>query len=136
MSLLPNSTAYSHLDGNGPEAENGHVGTPKPSEDLQSTLDAELDDIESDIHFSKALSDPKSPVSTSRPNPALFLLHANTITGLIGIATICLLWIPIPFLHWFGWETFELPLDGTMYAAVAGVCFCGVVGWLMLMTNL
>ncbi|KAJ5418902.1 uncharacterized protein N7487_002452 [Penicillium crustosum] len=29
--------------------------------------------------------------------------------SLIGIFTLLVLWIPLPFLHWTGWETFEWP---------------------------
>jgi len=31
------------------------------------------------------------------------------ITGVLGLCTFGLMWIPIPFLHWFRWETFALP---------------------------
>lgn len=36
-------------------------------------------------------------------------LHANFLTSCIGFATLVLLWIPIPLLHWIGWETFRWP---------------------------
>ena len=36
-------------------------------------------------------------------------LHANFLTSCIGVATIILLWIPIPILHWLGWEHFRWP---------------------------
>jgi len=36
-------------------------------------------------------------------------LHANFLTSCIGFATLVLLWIPIPLLHWIGWESFRWP---------------------------
>ena len=47
---------------------------------------------------------------SSRGRPKLPLaLHANMLTSLIGVMTLLFFWIPIPLLHWVGWETFELP---------------------------
>ncbi|KAF9571788.1 hypothetical protein EC968_010659 [Mortierella alpina] len=34
---------------------------------------------------------------------------ANTLTGLMGVATFTMFWVPIPLLHWIGHEVFELP---------------------------
>ena len=36
-------------------------------------------------------------------------LHANFLTSCIGLATLVLLWTPLPVLHWLGWETFHWP---------------------------
>jgi hypothetical protein len=37
------------------------------------------------------------------------MLFANTFGSLIGGFTLCVLWIPLPVLHYMGWEVFELP---------------------------
>ncbi|KAG0357245.1 hypothetical protein BG005_003811 [Podila minutissima] len=34
---------------------------------------------------------------------------ANTMTGLMGVVTCLMLWVPIPILHFIGHEVFELP---------------------------
>ena len=36
-------------------------------------------------------------------------MFANTLTGLMGVVTLTVMWIPIPLLHWIGHEVFELP---------------------------
>ncbi|KAJ5135437.1 Drug/metabolite transporter [Penicillium bovifimosum] len=42
-------------------------------------------------------------------SPGRGTIFANTFGSLIGIFTLLVLWIPLPFLHWTGWETFEWP---------------------------
>jgi drug/metabolite transporter (DMT)-like permease len=42
-------------------------------------------------------------------SPGRGMLFANTFGSLIGAFTLCVLWIPIPFLHYLGWEEFGLP---------------------------
>ena len=42
-------------------------------------------------------------------SPGRGMVFAMTAASLIGSFTLCVLWIPLPFLHWFGWEVFELP---------------------------
>lgn len=37
------------------------------------------------------------------------VIFANTFGSMIGIFTISVLWVPLPVLHYFGWEIFELP---------------------------
>ncbi|KAG0214513.1 hypothetical protein BGX28_001967 [Mortierella sp. GBA30] len=37
------------------------------------------------------------------------ITFANTLTGLMGVATCTMLWVPLPVLHWTGHEVFELP---------------------------
>ncbi|KAF9339313.1 hypothetical protein BGZ91_006363 [Linnemannia elongata] len=34
---------------------------------------------------------------------------ANTLTGLMGVVTLTMLWVPIPLFHWIGHEIMELP---------------------------
>lgn len=60
-------------------------------------------------------------------SPKLFLLHANIMTSIIGILTATLLWIPIPLIHWLGWEKFELPSETSTVLMIGGVVFTGVV---------
>jgi drug/metabolite transporter (DMT)-like permease len=54
------------------------------------------------------------------------ILFANTITGLIGIVTFCLLWIPFPILHAVGYETFQLP-DMRTFISVLMIASMSVV---------
>ncbi|KAG0353367.1 hypothetical protein BC939DRAFT_458457 [Gamsiella multidivaricata] len=37
------------------------------------------------------------------------IIFANTLTGLMGVVTCTVLWLPIPLFHWMGHEIFELP---------------------------
>lgn len=41
--------------------------------------------------------------------PEKGMIFANTFGSLIGAFTLCVLWIPLPLLHYTGWETFALP---------------------------
>ena len=50
------------------------------------------------------------------------MLFAMTFGSLIGMFTLCVLWIPLPILHLLGWETFELPT--------------GKAAWLLLISTL
>ncbi|KAF1823799.1 uncharacterized protein K489DRAFT_318242 [Dissoconium aciculare CBS 342.82] len=42
-------------------------------------------------------------------SPGRGMLFANTFGTLIGLFTVTVLWIPLPILHYLGYETFELP---------------------------
>ena len=42
-------------------------------------------------------------------SPGRGMIFANTFGSMIGIFTFCVLWIPIPILHFTGIEPFELP---------------------------
>lgn len=56
---------------------------------------------------------PQSPVSLPHVIPKLPpALHANFLTSCIGFATLVLLWVPMPLLHWIGWERFQWPGQG------------------------
>ncbi|KAI8055425.1 hypothetical protein BDF22DRAFT_654309 [Syncephalis plumigaleata] len=47
-------------------------------------------------------------------------LHfVNTMVGLMGVFTLLVCWIPIPILHWAGWERFEWP-DAGAWGWIAG----------------
>ncbi|KAG9380784.1 RhaT Permease drug-metabolite transporter superfamily [Pyrenophora tritici-repentis] len=47
------------------------------------------------------------PPEGAAPNKGV--IFANLFGSLIGGFTLSVLWLPIPFLHWMGWEIFELP---------------------------
>lgn len=59
--------------------------------------------------------------------PTPFALHPNMLTSIIGICTLCVLWIPIPILHYLGIETFAFPSNLTTVFAIAGICLGGVI---------
>lgn len=42
-------------------------------------------------------------------SPGRGMIFAMTFGSLIGTFTLTVLWIPLPILHWMGWETFALP---------------------------
>jgi drug/metabolite transporter (DMT)-like permease len=76
-----------------------------------------------DPHLNRELgSDPKDAVY---PPPFGFL--PNLLTSLIGFFTFVLLWIPIPFLHYFGVEIFRLPPNFSTVSAIAGIALSGMV---------
>ncbi|ORX37911.1 hypothetical protein BD324DRAFT_623774 [Kockovaella imperatae] len=64
-------------------------------------------------------SSPASSDSSSRNLPSKLIeadslqlppaLLANFLTSSIGLTTIFFLWMPLPILHWLGWETFHWP---------------------------
>ncbi|GAA6018938.1 hypothetical protein JCM10207_009207 [Rhodosporidiobolus poonsookiae] len=81
---------------------------------------------------------PSSPTAEApRLTPALFLLYANCLTSLIGLCTLVCLWVPLPLLHWVGWEVFE-PLPREARGAMVGIVGGGVVfnGGFMLLLSL
>ncbi|KAJ4351399.1 uncharacterized protein N0V89_006741 [Didymosphaeria variabile] len=42
-------------------------------------------------------------------SPNRGMVFANTFGSLIGAFTLAVLWVPLPILHYMGWEEFELP---------------------------
>ncbi|KAK6513310.1 hypothetical protein TWF281_004947 [Arthrobotrys megalospora] len=56
----------------------------------------------------KKLLCPPSGTSSGRS-----VIFSNTVCACIGAFTLVVLWIPLPLLHWFGWETFEIPTGET-----------------------
>jgi drug/metabolite transporter (DMT)-like permease len=48
-------------------------------------------------------------------SPGRGVIFANTVGSLIGCFTLLVLWIPLPFLHWIGWEKFEWPQGEAAY---------------------
>lgn len=102
----------------------------------------ELRDSDGDYDGGEAdAASPPSPggsSSSSGTSASLFLFHANLVTACVGLLTIVLLWLPIPFLHWSGVEPFALPRSLGEWLAVSGVCFAGVIfnsGFMVLISN-
>ncbi|TIA97109.1 hypothetical protein E3P92_03510 [Wallemia ichthyophaga] len=65
-------------------------------------------------------------ISTLATNPP-FGLHPNLVSTSIGLITVLTLWIPIPILHWIGWEKFELPPSAAAYGYIAAMVMFGMV---------
>lgn len=42
-------------------------------------------------------------------NPVRSMIFANAFASMFGCFTVSVLWIPLPILHFLGWETFEWP---------------------------
>ncbi|CEJ91649.1 hypothetical protein VHEMI07350 [[Torrubiella] hemipterigena] len=62
-------------------------------------------------------------------SPGRGMIFANTFGSCIGLFTMLVLWLPLPFLHWFGWELFEIPGPRTCFlillAVLANATFSG-----------
>lgn len=73
------------------------------------------------------------PMAYSTQPPVLpTALHSNFITSCIGLATLIMLCIPIPFLHWTEVETFRWPGSqggdaSTIWYALVIVAACGAI---------
>lgn len=63
--------------------------------------------------------------SITHPSSSAYLLYSNTLTTLIGLSTLLLLWLPLPLLHYSALEPFRLPPPHTL-PAIAGVILTGV----------
>lgn len=59
--------------------------------------------------------------------PLPFGLHANFLTSIIGLLTFLILWIPLPLLHYFGYEPFAFPKDAITFVTIAGIAISGVM---------
>lgn len=61
--------------------------------------------------------------------PTRGVIFANTFGTCIGLFTLLVLWVPLPLLHWLGWETFELPTGETAWmlflSVIANATFAG-----------
>ncbi|KAE8352720.1 hypothetical protein BDV28DRAFT_120724 [Aspergillus coremiiformis] len=55
-------------------------------------------------------------------SPGRSMIFANTFGSLIGCFTIFVLWIPLPVLHFLGWETFHWPTGETAWVLLISVC--------------
>lgn len=62
-------------------------------------------------------------------SPVRGVIFANTFGALLGLFTLVVLWIPLPFLHWTGLETFYLPTGHTawmlFFSVIANATFAG-----------
>ncbi|KAF1983914.1 hypothetical protein K402DRAFT_414109 [Aulographum hederae CBS 113979] len=62
-------------------------------------------------------------------SPGRGMLFANTFGSMIGFFTLCVLWIPLPILHFTGLEKFELPTGDTakmlLVSVLANATFSG-----------
>ncbi|KAL6863985.1 hypothetical protein J3F83DRAFT_716278 [Trichoderma novae-zelandiae] len=54
-------------------------------------------------------------------SPGRGMIFANTFGSCIGLFTLSVLWIPLPILHWLGWEIFELPEASTCWLILLAV---------------
>jgi len=61
------------------------------------------------------------------PHPPPFGLYPNMLTSAIGVCTFLVLWIPIPFLHYYGLAYFELPKTTLEVLVIAGIALSGVI---------
>ncbi|KAH9950367.1 hypothetical protein B0H21DRAFT_532263 [Amylocystis lapponica] len=59
--------------------------------------------------------------------PPPFALYPNFLTSAIGVCTFLFLWIPMPFLHYFGVVHFELPPNTFTVLVIAGIALGGVI---------
>ncbi|KAI8057818.1 hypothetical protein BDF22DRAFT_662488 [Syncephalis plumigaleata] len=74
----------------------------------------------------------KHHVVPSRHNSVLF---AQTTLAMMGVFTLTVCWIPLPILHWIGWEPFELPDLETfgfmcsigLLSATSNACFLPII---------
>lgn len=78
-------------------------------------------------HASRMQISSPPPAFLQNASATTFLLYSNLITSLIGLTTLTLFWIPIPILHFIGWEDFQAPPSETwlliLGIVLSGVCF-------------
>lgn len=72
-------------------------------------------------------------------SPGRGMIFANTFGSMIGCFTLCVLWIPLPILHWTGIERFELPRGQAAYllaiSTLSNAIFSGSFLVLMSLTS-
>lgn len=75
----------------------------------------------------------------SGTSPGRSMLFANFVGTCIGFFTLCVLWLPIPVLHYTGIETFELPTGEAknllLISVLANAVFSGCFLVLMSLTS-
>jgi poly-beta-1,6-N-acetyl-D-glucosamine biosynthesis protein PgaD len=54
-------------------------------------------------------------------SPGRGMIFANAFGSMIGVFTLAFLWIPLPILHYMGWETFQLPRGEQAYMMAISV---------------
>lgn len=55
-------------------------------------------------------------------SPGRGTIFANTFGSMIGAFTLLVLWIPLPFLHFMGWETFRVPTGEAAWMLLISIC--------------
>ncbi|THC96540.1 hypothetical protein EYZ11_003984 [Aspergillus tanneri] len=55
-------------------------------------------------------------------SPGRSMIFANTFGSMIGVFTLLVLWIPLPILHFLGWETFRWPTGEAAWMLMISVC--------------
>jgi hypothetical protein len=87
-------------------------------------------DLYSQLSTSVPEEEEEGPILASEGDavhPPPFGLHPNLLTSLIGLCTLLLLWIPLPFLHWMGIEPFMFPKDWTTIFMIVCIALSGVL---------
>ena len=87
----------------------------------QVSEDQEPDDVDELSRLSPELADRDALY------PPPFGLHPNLLTSIVGLATLLILWIPLPLLHWTGAESFALPPDMHTALSILGIALGGMV---------
>ena len=54
-------------------------------------------------------------------SPAHSMQFSNLMTSLIGLSTLLVIWIPLPILHFVGWEIIEIPSGKTLAVLLASM---------------
>lgn len=102
------------------------LSSPNPAEPTDSDVDSEPQAPASPHSTARLRIASPPPVLLTDPSITTFLLYSNVLTALIGITTLLLFWIPIPILHYLGWEPFETPPSNT-WLPITGIVLMGVV---------
>lgn len=55
-------------------------------------------------------------------SPGRGTIFANTFGSMIGCFTLLVLWVPLPFLHFLGWETFRFPTGEAGWMLLISIC--------------
>ncbi|KAJ5204598.1 uncharacterized protein N7498_005477 [Penicillium cinerascens] len=55
-------------------------------------------------------------------SPGRGTIFANSFGSMIGCFTLLVLWIPLPFLHFLGWETFRFPTGEAGWMLLVSIC--------------
>jgi drug/metabolite transporter (DMT)-like permease len=74
-----------------------------------------------------ALHEPSDGDTPDMVYPPPFGLHPNLMTSAIGLCTLIILWIPLPFLHYLDIEPFALPSNIPTVLAIMGIALGGVI---------
>ncbi|KAI9709274.1 MAG: hypothetical protein M1820_003394 [Bogoriella megaspora] len=106
-SASPNSNPPKHGSKSGGGA--GGPSAPPPHEASSRALGNIVIGIGSVLYGFYEVLYKKVACPPDGTSPSRGMIFANTFGSCIGIFTFCILWIPLPFLHFSGIETFELP---------------------------